>query len=113
MIFKTKKGMMNQMVAIAFGIVTLAIVVGIGLTVLTKLSGATACPTGWTYNVTDTTCNNASGYGGFAINSAGTSINYAITQLGSTGLLSWLPAIIALLVGIFFLMYFMGGKKNR
>ena len=79
--------MVNQLVAIGFGIITLAIVVGIGLTVLNKLGDAT---------------------GG----TANTSIQYAMTQIGSTGLLSWLPAIIALLVGIFFLMYFMGGKKK-
>jgi len=85
--FKSKKGMVNQLVAIGFGIITLAIVVGIGLTVLDKLGNATGT-------------------------AANTSIQYAMTQIGSTGLLSWLPAIIALLIGVFFLMYFMGGKKK-
>jgi hypothetical protein len=39
-------------------------------------------------------------------------LQYGITQLGSTGLLSWLGAIIAIVIGVFFLQYFMG-KKGR
>ena len=73
------------MQVIAYGIVGLVILVGIGLTVLAKLGDSV---------------------GG----AANTSIQYGITQLGSTGLLSWLPAIIALLVGVFFLSYFAGKK---
>lgn len=80
-----KRGMVNNLTAIAFGIVGLVILVGIGLTVLDKLG------------------NNVGG-------TANTSIQYGITQLGSTGLLSWLPAVIALLIGVFFLAYFAGGK---
>jgi len=47
-----------------------------------------------------------------ATGAAYTGMAYANTQLGTSGILSWLPAIIALLVGIFFLIYFMGGKKK-
>ena len=82
---ENKKGMVGQMQVIAYGIVGLVILVGIGLTVLAKLGDSV---------------------GG----AANTSIQYGITQLGSTGLLSWLPAIIALLVGVFFLSYFAGKK---
>jgi len=82
-----KRGMVDQLQAIAFGIVGLVILVGIGLTVLDKLGASV---------------------GG----DANTSIQYGITQLGSTGLLSWLPAVIALLIGVFFLAYFAGGKGS-
>ena len=84
---KSKKGMVQQLTVIGYGIIGLAILVGIGLTVLDKLGNSV---------------------GG----SANTSIQYAMTQLGSSGLLGWLPAIIALLIGVFFLMYFMGRKKG-
>lgn len=81
-----KKGMVGQLQGIAFGIVGLVILVGIGIVVLDKLGNSV---------------------GG----SANTSIQYGVTQIGSTGLLSWLPAIIALLVGVFFLAYFAGKKE--
>lgn len=82
------RGMVNQLTVVAFGIVGLVILVGIGLTVLGKLGDSV---------------------GG----TANTSIQYGMTQLGSTGLLSWLPAIIALLIGVFFLAYFAGGKMGK
>lgn len=85
---KTKKGMVSQLSAIAFGIVGLVIIVGIGLVVLGKLGDSV---------------------GG----TANTSIQYGMTQLGSTGLLSWLPAVIALLVGVFFLAYFAGRQSKK
>ena len=82
-----KKGMVNQLTTIGFGIVGLAVLVGIGIVVLDKLGNSV---------------------GG----TANTSVQYAVTQLGSSGLLGWLPAVIALLIGVFFLMYFMGRKKG-
>ncbi len=82
-----EKGMISNLTAVAFGIIGLVVLVGIGLTVLAKLGDSV---------------------GG----AANTSIQYGITQLGSTGLLSWLPAIIALLIGIFFLSYFAGKKSG-
>jgi hypothetical protein len=85
---KDKKGMVGQLSGVAFGIVGLVIIVGIGLVVLGKLGDAV---------------------GG----TANTSIQYGMTQIGSTGLLSWLPAIIALIIGVFFLAYFAGGKGGK
>jgi len=120
MVFKkNKKGMMNQLVAIGMGIVTLAIVVGIGLTVLTQLGGgvavctAASCGAAGVYNISTNVCSNGTSSScATPAGTAYTAINYANTQLGSTGLLSWLPAIIALLIGVFFLMYFMGRQKK-
>ena len=83
-----KKGMVQQLTVVAYAIVGLVILVGIGLVVLDKLGNSV---------------------GG----TANTSIQYGITQLGSTGLLSWLPAIIALIIGVFFLAYFAGGRGKK
>lgn len=109
---KSKRGMVNNITAIAFAIIGLVILVGIGITVADKLQTNVACSTGFTYNATDTSCINSSGTTGFATSTASTGIRYGITQLGSTGLLSWLPAVIALLIGVFFLAYFAGRQKG-
>lgn len=66
------------------------------------------------WNTTTQTCLNVTGGDPTTgIGTAYTSLAYGNTQLGSTGLLSWLPAVIALLVGVFFLMYFAGGKGGK
>lgn len=44
---------------------------------------------------------------------ANTAITYGIQQLGSSGMLGWLGAIIAIVIGVFFLQYFMGGKGRK
>ena len=109
-----KKGQIQQLTSIGFGIIGLAVLVGIGLTVLQKLgdSGAT-CGAGYTWNAATQYCLNATGGDPTtATGAAYTGIAYASTQLGSAGLLGWLPAVIALLIGVFFLMYFMGRKKG-
>lgn len=45
-------------------------------------------------------------------NNVNTSLQYGITQLGSSGMLGWIGAIIAIVIGLFFLSYFVGGKKK-
>ena len=40
-------------------------------------------------------------------------MQYGITQLGSSGLLGWAGAIIAIVIGVFFLSYFMGGSMGK
>jgi predicted anti-sigma-YlaC factor YlaD len=84
---KTSKKGIQWLTGVAYGIVGLVMIVGIGLTVLSKLGDSV---------------------GG----AANTSIQYGMTQLGSTGLLSWLPAVIALVIGVFFLAYFAGKNKS-
>ena len=107
--------MVGQLGGIAFGIVTLIIIVGLGLVVLTKLGDTQAnCATAYTFNTTQQKCVNATnGDPTTATGSAYTSLAYGSTQLGSTGLLSWLPAIIALIIGVFFLAYFAGNKRGK
>jgi len=78
--------MMDVLQGIGYGIVGFAILVVVGLVVLSKLGEAT---------------------GG----SANTTAQYIMTQLGSTGLSGWIPAIIAVAVGALFLSYFMGKRR--
>jgi hypothetical protein len=78
--------MMDVLQSIGYGIVAFAILVVVGLVVLTKLGDAT---------------------GG----DANTTASYLATQLGSGGLSGWIPAIIAVAVGALFLSYFMGKRR--
>ena len=84
---KNKRGMVQQLSVIAYSLVGLAIMVGIGLVVLSK----------------------------FAANApeANSTLQYMMTQLGSTGLAGWIPSIIAILIGIWALSYFFGGKGKK
>lgn len=115
MLKTSKRANINVLQMIAFGIITLAIIVGIGLTIGDKLADTQAvCAEDYTYDTATNYCLNATGEDPTTpTGSAFTSITYANTQLGSTGLLSWLPAVIALLVGVFFLFYFMGGRQKK
>jgi hypothetical protein len=78
--------MMDVLQGIGYGIVALAVLVVVGLVVLDKLGNAT---------------------GGGANETA----KYMATQLGSTGLSGWVPAIIAVAIGALFLSYFMGKRR--
>jgi len=78
--------MMNTLQAIGYGIVGFAVIIVIGIVVITKLGTAV---------------------GG----DANTSATYLAGQLGSTGLAGWIPAVIAVMIGGLFLAYF-GGKKT-
>ena len=78
--------MMDVLQGIGYGIVAFAILVVVGLVVLTKLGDAT---------------------GG----SANTTAVYLAGQLGQSGLSGWIPAIIAVAVGALFLSYFMGRRR--
>jgi flagellar biosynthesis protein FliQ len=110
---KSKKGM-QWLSAIAYAIIALVMIVGIGMTVLDKLADSTAtCASGYTYTASLNKCVNATSEDPTDPTTVSwVAINYGNTQLGSSGLLSWLPAIIALVIGLFFLASFMGKKKE-
>jgi hypothetical protein len=106
--------MMDVLQGIGYGIVALAVLVVVGLVVLTKLGDASATCSGTdAYNITDRTCWNATASNGDPTNSAWSSSNYLSTQLGSNGLSGWVPAVIAVAIGALFLSYFMGKKTAR
>ena len=78
----------DNLQALAMGIIGFAVIIGVGVVVLDKFGNAT---------------------GG----TANTSVQYLVTQLGSTGLAGWTPAIIAISVGMLFLGYFMIRGRGR
>ena len=82
--------MFDNLSGLGYGIVTFAIIIGIGTVVLTK-------------------------FGDSVGGTANTTVAYLNTQLGSSGLAGWTPAIIALTVGMLFLGAFMvrGDKGKR
>ena len=106
--------MFNNLTSLAYGLITFAVVIGIGVVVLTQFGGAIAtCATGYTYNITQDQCLNATGGDPTDPSNAGWSnTHYLNTQMGSSGLAGWAPAIIALSVGMLFLGLFLS-KKGR
>ena len=81
--------MFDNLTALGFGLVTFAIVIGVGVVVLTRFGASVV-------EANDTT-------------------TYLSGQLGQSGLAGWTPAIIALVIGMLFLGMFMGvrGGKGR
>ena len=77
----------DNLTALGYGIVTFAIVIGVGTVVLQKF--------------------------GNTVTESNATVQYLSTQLGSTGLAGWTPAIIALVIGMLFLGMFMakGGRS--
>lgn len=85
-IFRKK---MEWLISLGYGLGTFFLVTGVVILVLGKFAN----------NAGDSNTN--------------TALQYGITQLGSSGLLGWAPAIIAIVIGVFFLSYFMGGKGGK
>ena len=81
--------MMQNLTGIAYGLVVFAILVGVGLVVLYNFGNSVG-------GTTNTTINTLAGYLG----------------TGSGGLVTWVPAIIALVIGVLFIGMFMGKKKQ-
>ena len=83
---KNRKGNVNTLTAVGWSLVTFGIVIGLGVTVLAKFGDVT---------------------GG----TANTTIQAVITQLGTAGLVGWLPVIIiAVVAGLIFAYFGMSGK---
>ena len=79
--------MFDNLTGLGYGIVTFAIVIGVGSVILVNFGNAV---------------------GG----TANTTVQYLLGQLGSSGLAGWTPAIIAFSVGMLFLGAFFI-KKGR
>ena len=74
--------MFNALTTLGWGVVSFAIVIGVGVVVLGKFGNAV---------------------GG----DSNTTVQYLVTQLGTTGLAGWAPAIIAFAVGMLFIGAFL------
>jgi len=95
------------------GIVIFAITIGVGIVVLTKFGGSVAeCASAYTFNTSTNTCLNATGGDSTApANTAWTTTNSLVSELGTSGLAGWTGAIIALAVGLLFIGALMGKRK--
>jgi len=80
--------MFNNLSGLGYGLVTFAIIIGVGTVILEK-------------------------FGNSVGGTANSTVQYLNTQLGSSGLAGWTPAIIAFAVGMLFLGAFMIGKSRR
>jgi predicted anti-sigma-YlaC factor YlaD len=80
--------MFDNLSNLGYGLVTFAIIIGVGTIVLSK-------------------------FGDSVGGTANTTVQYLNTQLGTSGLAGWTPAIIALSVGMLFLGVFLskGGRR--
>lgn len=107
--------MFDQLQGLGYTIVALAIIIVIGSVIMVNLGNAgLSCPSTFSANSTDL-CSNGTDVAvpidGFDIN---VTAGYMVNQLGSSsGLASWVPAIIALLIGTLFLAAFMGRKGGK
>lgn len=80
--------MFQDLQGLGYGIIIFAVIIGVGSVILFNFGNAV---------------------GG----TANTTTQYLLTQLGSSGLAGWTPAIIAVSVGLLFLGAFLGGKGKR
>jgi len=106
--------MFNTLTTLGWGVVSFAIVIGVGVVVLGKFGGAIAeCPATTAWNSTANACSNSTGSVD-PTNDGWVATDYLVTQLGTTGLAGWAPAIIAFAVGMLFIGAFLIKKgENR
>ena len=115
--------MFDQLTALGYGIVTFAIIIGVGVMVVLKFGQSVldACTDGtaintsnldYCYNTTDIYNNqseiartDSSGGDALMVTMEG--------YMGSGGLAGWTPAVIALAVGMLFLGAFLIGRGGR
>ena len=106
--------MFNVLTGLALGIVVFAITIGAGVVVLQEFGGAVAdCATSYTYNVTNSLCQEDANISNTASPSSATQTTNSLnTELGTSGLAGWTAAIIALSVGLLFIGALMGKTKR-
>ena len=109
--------MFDNLTGLGYGIISFAIVIGVGSILLYQFGGAVGCDTtGYpNWNATSNLCYET-GNASNTSSPAGTSYtntNYLLGQLGQSGLAGWTPAIIAFSVGMLFLGAFFIKGGNR
>jgi hypothetical protein len=110
--------MMNALISLGLGIIVFALIAGIGVVILYNFGGAqagckaTTCGSAGVWNRTTNVCSNATD------SSCGTPTGTAFTNnttlIGylNTNLITWVPAVIALGIGLLFIGSLMGGKTK-
>ena len=112
---------MNALIALGLGIIVFSLIIGVGVVVLSNFGGTVAqCPALYNtapggYNLTIETCMNQSGSTTNTSLPTNTAYTSTTTMRGylSTNLVTWIPAIIALSVGLLFIGALMGRKGTK
>jgi hypothetical protein len=120
--------MIQVLTGLGYGVIALAVVIGIGIVILGTLGkNVASCPTGYAYNTNGTstfTANTCCLTGGVDCTSAGNqtaastatqNVNTLTGYLGTSsgGLATWIPIIIVLVIGMMFLGAFLAKKGSR
>ncbi len=118
--------MINNLTAIGYGIIAFAVIIGIGIVVLGSLSKAIAsCPSGYVWNTNGTstfTADKCCLTGGKDCTSAGNytepstasqTLNTINNTYIATNLVTWIPGVIVLVIGMLFLGAFMTRKGSK
>ena len=109
--------MFDNLTGLGYGIITFAIVIGVGSILLYNFGGSVGCIDGThtNWNSTSNLCVNPSNASDTAspTSTAYSNTNYLLGQMGQSGLAGWTPAIIAFSVGMLFLGAFMIRKGRR
>lgn len=109
--------MIGDLSSLAIGIILFAIMLGVGIVVLEKFGdGLADCAAGFTYNSSAAVraCQNDSNISqtASATGAGYADLNQMNVELGTTsGLGSWTPAIVALVVGLLFIGALYGKRK--
>lgn len=105
--------MISALTGLGYGIIGLAVMVGIGVVILQQFSSNIAsCPTTYaTYSTTTQLCTNASG-STVSPSTSSQTVNTLAGYLGTSsgGLSSWIPIVIVLVIGLLFLGAFVSKK---
>ena len=107
--------MFDNLSALGYGLVTFAIIIGIGTVILSNLSESMAsCISGFNYtDVTGLCQNNTNASDTMNPSTSTQNLFYLNTQLGTNGLAGWVPAIIALSIGMLFLGVFLTKRTRK
>ena len=94
---------MDKLTNLGIGVMVFALVIGVASITLFQFGSSTAsCSTTFPWNASTQNCMNASG-STLAETSSLTNTKYLLTQVGTSGLAGWTPAIIAFVVGLLFI----------
>lgn len=111
--------MFENLTSLGYGLVTFAIMIGVGIVILFSFGGSIAVCGGTgspVWNGSISACQNSTGSTSTPTNSAYTSVSTLAGYMGtgSGGLGAWTPSIIALSIGLLFLGAFMVNRgKGR
>ena len=105
--------MFNELTGLAMGLVIFAITIGVGVVVLTKFGDTMAnCASGFNYSGTVQLCTNVTNSTHTGTPTGQWTLTQSmISDLGTSGLAGWTAAIIALAVGLLFIVSLTGKRR--